>query len=465
MYEEIRNHPPVRSIYAKALVQQGLLSEEEVEQEMKEAMEALAEEHEEVKLMTPEPRTEEAQLDRTRSEEPQTAVKLPLLLDLNRQLFSTPEGFNVHRKLKPQREKRFQAGPDDPLDWGQAEALAFAALLLEGVPLRLTGQDTVRGTFSQRHLALFDTETGDGYAPIQHLNGAKAPFELHNSPLSEVGALGFEYGYSATAPEALVMWEAQFGDFVNAAQVILDQFLVSALAKWGETSRLTLLLPHGYEGSGPEHSSARIERFLTLAAEGNIRCANVSTSGQYFHLLRRQALVEKRRPLVVFTPKSLLRDARSFSTMNELATGSLQRVIDDANRSEGREQVERLVFCSGRIYYDLTDNDLYANEPRVAVARVELLYPFPYEEIMEIIGRYPNLKEVLWVQEEPKNGGARRFMFTRARERKMIPPGVVLGYVGRPYRASPGEGYPAAHRIEQERIVNDALSLSKPASG
>jgi 2-oxoglutarate decarboxylase len=458
MYDAIRKHPTVRQLYAQALVAEGFVTQDEVEAEMRQAHARLEEAHEEVKLMSPDAPTVEAQLDRTKSDEPRTAVGIEMLLHLNKQLFSSPKGFNVHRKLRPQREKRYQVGRDDPIDWGHAESLALASLLMEGVPLRMTGQDTVRGTFSQRHLRLIDTNTGKGYAPIQHLDGAKAPFELYNSPLSEVAALGFEYGYSAAAPEVLVLWEAQFGDFVNAAQVIVDQFLVSALAKWDETSRLTLLLPHGYEGAGPEHSSAREERFLTLAAEGNIRCANVSTPSQYFHLLRRQALIEKRRPLVVFTPKSLLRDQRSFSPLRELSEGSLQRVIDDPNRADAREKVTRLLFCSGRIYYDLTSHEGYGDE-RIAIARVEMLYPFPYEEIERIVASYPNVREVTWVQEEPKNMGARRFMFTRTRERQLMPEGVTLGYNGRPYRASPGEGYPAAHRIEQERILSEALTL------
>jgi 2-oxoglutarate decarboxylase len=459
MYEQIKSHAPVRKLYADSLVKAGLVTEEEVTKLLSTAHDRLSEAHEEVKLMSPvETRTDEMHLDRTRSVEPDTTVPIECLLDYNRQLFSTPEGFNVHRKLEPQRAKRLAVGPDDPIDWAHAEALAFASLLEDGVPLRLTGQDSARGTFSQRHLMLSDVQTGRKYAPIQHLREAKAPLELHNSPLSETAALGFEYGYSAAAPEALVIWEAQFGDFFNAAQVIVDQFIVAALAKWGETSRLTLLLPHGYEGAGPEHSSARIERFLTLAAEGNIRVANVSTPAQYFHLLRRQALIEKRRPLVVFTPKSLLREPRASSLLRELTTGSLQRVIDDPNRIGARDQVTRLIFCSGRIYYDLTGSELYENE-KVAVARVELLYPFPYEEIVDLVSGYPNVKEVIWVQEEPKNAGARRFIFTRARERSLMPEGVTLDYIGRPYRASPGEGYPAAHVFEQNRIITEALTL------
>jgi len=458
MYDVIKKHPPVRKIYADQLVAQGTLPAEEPARMLDSAKERLAEAHENIKHQEGPP-TGELQLDRTQSEEPDTSYPLDGLLELNQEVFSPPEDFNVHRKLGPQRSKRAEIGPDDLVDWGQAEALAFGTLLVQGHPLRLTGQDTARGTFSQRHLVLHDEQTGRTFAPIQHLRDAKASFEIHNSPLSEVGALGFEYGYGVQAPETLVMWEAQFGDFVNAAQVTVDQFIVSGLAKWGETSRLTLLLPHGYEGAGPEHSSAREERFLTLAAEGNIRCANVSTPAQYFHLLRRQALVEKIRPLVVFTPKSLLRNQRSFSTLRELAEGSLRRVIDDPTAEGRREKVTRLLLCAGRIYYELTGHERYAGNERVAVARVEILYPFPREEIVELIASYPNLTEILWVQEEPRNMGARRFMFTRNRERELVPEGVKLDYIGREYRASPGEGYPAAHSIEQNRIVTEALTV------
>jgi 2-oxoglutarate dehydrogenase E1 component len=457
MYELIKKHPPVRKLYADALVAQGILPAEEPERMLDAAKQRLAEAHEDIKHMEGPP-TGELQLERTQSEEPDTKYALDDLLSLNRQLFTAPEDFNVHRKLAPQRAKRAEAGPDDPVDWGQAEALAFASLLVQGTPLRLTGQDSARGTFSQRHLVLVDTATGARHAPVQHIEGATASFEIHNSPLSEAAALGFEYGYGVQAPEALVMWEAQFGDFVNAAQVAVDQFIVSGLAKWGETSRLTLLLPHGYEGAGPEHSSGREERFLTLAAEGNIRCANVSTPAQYFHLLRRQGLVEKVRPLIVFTPKSLLRNQRSFSPLRALAEGGFRRVIDDPTAEGRRDEVTRLLLCTGRIYYDITGHDRYAGNERVAAARVELLYPFPRQEIVDLIASYPNLSEILWVQEEPKNMGARRFMFTRNRERELVPEGVKLDYIGREYRASPGEGYPAAHNLEQDRIVSEALS-------
>jgi 2-oxoglutarate dehydrogenase E1 component len=458
MYALIKQHPPVRKLYADALVAQGIVPADEPDRMLAAAKEALAEAHEDIKHQEGPP-TGELQLDRSQSEEPDTTYPVDELLDVNKQIFTAPEEFNVHPKLAPQRAKRAEIGPDDLVDWGQAEALAFGTLLKQGSPLRLTGQDSARGTFSQRHLVLVDVKTGEKYAPVQHLEGAQASFEIHNSPLSEAAAVGFEYGYGVQAPEALVMWEAQFGDFVNAAQVAVDQFIVSGLAKWGETSRLTMLLPHGYEGAGPEHSSAREERFLTLAAEGNIRAANVSTPAQYFHLLRRQARVSKIRPLIVFTPKSLLRNQRSFSTLRELAEGSLQRVIDDPTAHARRDKVTRLLLCTGRIYYDITGHELYAGNEQVAVARVEMLYPFPREEIVELIASYPNLTEILWVQEEPKQMGARRFMFTRNRERELVPEGVKLDYVGREYRASPGEGYPAAHRLEQDRIVREALSV------
>ncbi|MEX0993267.1 MAG: multifunctional oxoglutarate decarboxylase/oxoglutarate dehydrogenase thiamine pyrophosphate-binding subunit/dihydrolipoyllysine-residue succinyltransferase subunit [Solirubrobacterales bacterium] len=461
MYERISNHPPVRQIYAKALIAQEVITPEEVERELIDAQRLLAEAHEAVKMREDTPTAEQAVLDRTQSVEPDTSYSVAALIDLNRQLFAEPAGFEVHRKLAPQRAKRATIEPESRIDWGQAEAIALATLLVQGVPLRLTGQDTVRGTFSQRHLTLVDAKTGRRHTPIQSLDGAKAPLELYNSPLSEMGALGFEYGYGVEAPDMLVIWEAQFGDFVNAGQVIVDQFIVSGLAKWGSTSRLTLLLPHGYEGAGPEHSSAREERFLTLAAEGNIRVANVTTPAQHFHLLRRQALVAKARPLIVFTPKSLLRHPTATSALSELAEGSLQRVIDDPHAATRRDRVTRLLLCSGRIYYDLTGSDLYENNERVAVARVEVLYPFPLEQIRALIDSYPSLTEVAWVQEEPKNMGAKRFMFTRELELDLIPEGIDLAYVGRPYRASPGEGYPADHGLEQERILREALEPVK----
>jgi 2-oxoglutarate dehydrogenase E1 component len=284
--------------------------------------------------------------------------------------------------------------------------------------------------------------------------------ELHNSPLSEIACLGFEYGYSMEAPETLVLWEAQFGDFVNSAQVIIDQFIVSALSKWGQTTRLTLLLPHGYEGSGPEHSSARLERFLILAAEGNIRVANLTTPAQYFHLLRRQARVAKQRPLVIMTPKSLLRLPQATSRIEHLSESRFFPVLSEPRIDE--EKVTRLVLCTGKIYYDLKGHATRENNEGVAISRVELLYPFPQQQILDEVARYPNLREVLWVQEEPRNMGARAHMSPRLLH--ILPSPLEFGYVGRPERASPGEGYPAAHTVEQNRIIRTALDVATPVS-
>ena len=382
-------------------------------------------------------------------------------MGLNEDLLRFPEGFNVHPKLLKQLERRRETvGPDGGIDWAHAEALAFASLLSEGTPVRLTGQDVERGTFSQRHLVLHDVKTGQRVSPIQQLPGALAPMELHNSPLSEIACLGFEYGYSMEAPETLVLWEAQFGDFVNSAQVIVDQFIISALAKWGQTTRLTLLLPHGYEGSGPEHSSARLERFLTLAAEGNMRVANLTTPAQYFHLLRRQARVAKQRPLIIMTPKSLLRLPQATSRIEHLSESRFFPVLSEPRIDE--EKVTRLVLCSGKIFYDLKGHATRENNEGVAISRVELLYPFPQTQIEEEISRYPNLREVAWVQEEPRNMGARAHMSPRMLQ--MLPSALEFGYIGRPERASPGEGYPAAHTQEQTRIIRTALDLSIPVS-
>jgi len=307
---------------------------------------------------------------------------------------------------------------------------------------------------------LHDAQTGQRISPIQSLPRATAPMELHNSPLSEMACVGFEYGYSMEAPETLVLWEAQYGDFVNGAQVIIDQFIVSALAKWGQTTRLTLLLPHGYEGSGPEHSSGRLERFLQLAAEGNIRVANLTTPAQYFHMLRRQAHVAKQRPLVIMTPKSLLRLPQATSRIEHLSEARFYPVLAEPRIDE--EKVTRLVLCTGKIFYDLKGHATRENNEGVAITRVELLYPFPQRQIEEEIARYPNLREVVWAQEEPRNMGARAHMSPRLLQ--MLPSTLEFGYVGRPERASPGEGYPAAHTVEQTRIIRTALDLSVPVS-
>ncbi len=467
MYQAIKKHPSVRELFARQLIDNGVVTEQESTEMTDSVWAELAESHQELKERIAsskgvEHQTGEYQLDRTPSPEVKTAVPLDRLHVLGEELLSVPDGFEVHPKLVKQLEQRREAiETGQGIVWAHAEALAFASLLTEGIPIRLTGQDTERGTFSQRHLVLHDPKTGQEHCAIQHLPGALAPMELHNSPLSEMACVGFEYGYSQEGPETLVLWEAQFGDFVNGAQVVIDQFIVSGLVKWGQTSRLTLLLPHGYEGSGPEHSSARLERFLQLAAEGNIRVANPTTPAQYFHLLRRQARIAKQRPLIVMTPKSLLRLAQASSTLDELAEGRFRPVLGDATVTSP-EEVRRLVLCSGKIYYELMGHPDRAENPDVAIGRVELLYPFPQNEILELVAQYPNLHEVVWVQEEPRNMGARAFMSPRLLQ--VLPEALHFGYIGRPERAASGEGYPVAHAMEQNRIVEAALDASQPIS-
>jgi len=469
MYAQIKRHERVSNLYAAALIEKGVVTKEQLDGWQQESWDELTRLHQELKATIKAAQeagevdqpTGEYQLDRSVSPTVSTAVPADKIRALTAELLTVPEGFSIHPKLVKQLERRAEAvGAEGGIDWAQAETLAFATLLTEGVPVRLTGQDVERGTFSQRHLVFHDSKTGQTYSPIQRLADAQAPMELHNSPLSEVACLGFEYGYSQEAPETFVVWEGQFGDFANAAQVIIDQFIVSGLAKWGLSSRLTLLLPHGYEGSGPEHSSARLERFLQLAAEGNIRVANLTTPAQYFHLLRRQALIAKQRPLVIMTPKSLLRLPQATNRIEHLADTRFYPVLGEPRVP--LEKVTRLVLCTGKIYYDLIGHEQRQGNEALAVGRVELLYPFPEGDIVELIDSYPNLQEVLWVQEEPRNMGARAHMFPRLMQ--IMPERLDFGYVGRPERASTGEGYPAAHNAEQNRILRTALDTEIPVS-
>ncbi len=464
MAATIKDHDPVSEIYTQTLIDQKVVTREEVDEaadtrrsglrttldELREKMESGVYEDPTVTSVGT------GELDRSASPPVQTAVKADRLKALNEALLEVPASFTIHRKLRKPLSRRTDAMESGGIEFAHAEALAFASLVSDGVHVRLTGQDTERGTFSQRHLVLHDEKTGLKYAPIQHLETASAPFELHNSPLSENACLGFEYGYASSKPESLVLWEAQFGDFANSGQVIIDSFIASGESKWGLTSRMTLLLPHGHEGAGPEHSSARLERFLSLAAEGNMRIANPSTAAQYFHLLRRQALIKKPRPLIVFTPKGQLRQPAAASNLEQLTDEHFHFILDDPRTREAREKVERVVLCSGRIYYDIDAAEARESNEKVAVVRVELLYPFPRSQIESLIKSYPNLREVAWVQEEPKNMGAWSVMSRRLPE---ISEGLDLSYIGRPERASPGEGYSVAHGREQERIVLTALTV------
>jgi 2-oxoglutarate dehydrogenase E1 component len=462
MYMQIRQHPTVRELFAAQLVAEGLIGPEEVEAQAKAMYGRIADAHKRVKENLA------AELDDLTNEqvieEPddpmlRTAVSGRQLAALNEQLLTFPKHFTPNAKLIRQMERRKSAILEGAIDWGTAEALAFASLITQGHPIRLTGQDTVRGTFSHRHLAFHDERNGEVFIPMQHLTDAQATFEVLNSPLSEVGCLGFEYGYSAADPETLVVWEAQYGDFFNNAEMIVDQFVSSARAKWGQHSRLTMLLPHGHEGSGPEHSSARIERFLQLCANDNMRLANCTTPAQYFHLLRSQGLLGDPRPLVVFTPKSLLRLKESTSKLADLSTGRFQPVIDDPTGPERRDEVRSLLLCSGRIYYELSLAPHRAEATDVAIARVEQLYPLPVESILDLVAAYPKLERLYWVQEEPQNMGAWGSL-----ERVLglaRPSNIQWDYIGRSRRASPSEGYAGSHQLEQERIVTDAFATSR----
>ncbi len=436
MAARIEAQPSVREQYAEQLVVAGALSEEEAAQLAARVEQTLKDAHERLKATFGEgvPAVAyEGRIPAATDADVVTAVAADRLRELNNELLEAPEGFTVHPKLARQLERRRTTLSEGGIDWGQAEELAFASLLVEGIPVRLTGQDTERGTFSHRHLVLHDVRTGEAYTPVQSLKDAAASFEVHNSPLSEFACVGFEYGYSVAAPETLVCWEAQFGDFVNGAQVAVDQFIVSGLSKWGQTSRLTLLLPHGYEGNGPEHSSARLERFLQLAAQENIRVANCTTAAQHFQLLR-------------------LKEASS--KLADLTDGSFRQVIPDPDVSP--ENVRRLVLCSGKFYYDLAGHELRHEAPWIAIGRVEQLYPFPVARTGELVRSFPNLEELVWAQEEPQNMGAWRAI--RHRLEETLQADVTLRYAGRPWRASPSEGYPTAHLREQDRIVREALS-------
>ncbi|MBI4410701.1 MAG: 2-oxoglutarate dehydrogenase E1 component [Gemmatimonadetes bacterium] len=462
LYQHIQAQPSVRARWAEALLTKGVVSREHVDTEWQRVYQRLVEAQDAVRRAGDAPAKNGNGDPAAAVAEPvvETAVPAEKLLAYDRELHSWPDGFTVHPKLVRALGRRSKLLPEGgPIDWGHAESLALAALLADGTAIRLTGQDTARGTFSQRHLVLHDASTGRKYIPLGNLREAAAPLEVHNSPLSEMGVLGFEYGYSIAVPDALVLWEAQFGDFVNAAQVMVDQFISAGGAKWAQHSRLVLLLPHGYEGQGPEHSSARLERFLQLAAEDNLRVANCSTPAQYFHLLRRQALSRELRPLVVLTPKSLLRHPRAASRLEELANGSFRPVLDDAAARDRTGEIRRLVLCTGKVYYDLLAGLEAAGDSAgaLAIARVEQLYPFPQEELTALVQRYGALDELVWVQEEPQNMGAWRFVEPRLRA--IAGERVGVGYIGRPERASPAEGYASRHEREQTRIVRAACTL------
>jgi 2-oxoglutarate decarboxylase len=466
MYRKIKEHRTARELYMRKLVAESLITEADAANDFETAYSAVAEAHKRVKAtLASDPLEESEESNAAEAEAPRPSTQVPraTLIGLNEQLITAPTDFHVFPKLAKQLERRRVAVTegDRGIDWGTAESLAFASLLLEAHPIRLSGQDTQRGTFSQRHLVFHDDRNGGQWIPMEHLVGAAATFEVYNSPLSEVGCLGFEFGYSASDPTTLVLWEAQYGDFVNNAQLIVDQFISSSLAKWGQRSRLVLLLPHGYEGNGPEHSSARLERFLQLSAHGNMRVASVSTAAQYFHLLRDQAIATTVRPLVVMTPKSLLRLKESACALDDLAGGEFAAVIDDPVTSAGakqRKKVRTVLLCTGKIYYELELHPDRRDAEDLAIVRVELLNPLPVDEILALVRNYPNVEQLYWVQEEPSNMGAWLHLARPIGLRR--PYDIRWDYIGRPRRASPSEGSVGSHRLEQERIATTALSTS-----
>jgi 2-oxoglutarate dehydrogenase complex dehydrogenase (E1) component-like enzyme len=387
-----------------------------------------------------------------------TGVGLEVIKRIADSYAALPEGFTVHPRLKPQVDRRVAMATEGEIDWGFAELVAFGALVLDGVPVRLAGQDSRRGTFAHRHSVLVDRRTGEEYTPLKNLDPTQAPFWVYDSLLSEFAAMGFEYGYSVANPAALVCWEAQFGDFADGAQTIVDEFLSSGEAKWGQRSRLTLLLPHGYEGQGPDHSSARPERFLQLCAEDNMTVATATTPANYFHLLRRQALSAVQRPLVVFTPKSLLRLRVATSAVEDVTGGGFRPVLPDPGvhgQPLDPPAVRRILLCTGKVFYDLaawrTEHDIRDT----AIIRVEQLYPLPAGPIQAALGDFPQATEHLWVQEEPENQGAWSYMALRLPA--LLPAGTRLAVRARPATAAPAVGSHTVHEAQQRTLIESAL--------
>lgn len=468
VYKKMAKHPTVREIYANQLQEIGLLSQEEIDQMTRSVQETLQIEYEKIADKNKDHRVTEVEVPEVIIKgipRMETGVPFDTLRELNSALLKWPEGFKVYPKLKRILERREKALEENgKVEWALAEALAFATILKDGTPIRLTGQDSERGTFAQRHIVLHDAETNETFSPLHRLPQANASFAVHNSPLSEAAVVGFEYGYNVFAPETLVIWEAQYGDFSNTAQPLFDQFVSAGRAKWGQKSGLVLLLPHGYEGQGPEHSSARPERFLQLAAENNWTVASVTSAAQYFHILRRQAAAlrtEFVRPLVIMTPKSLLRHPLTTSPGTDLSMGHFQTVLEQPELGKKADKVKRLILTTGKIAIDLSaevgSGKENQNFDEIHIVRLEQLYPFPKEKVEVILEHYPNLEEIAWVQEEPKNMGAWYYIAPILFE--LASGSLKVSYIGRPDRSSPAGGDPDIHKKEQERIVNQALKI------
>jgi 2-oxoglutarate dehydrogenase E1 component len=463
MYEIIKTHPTAREVWGARLVRERVATEADVEAAARVVADALGEIFKQVKAKGEEEVGTPVDAHPPRFDHPGTAVEAERLTRLNAAMLTWPDGFTLHSTLQRTLARRRDGLQSGGIDWGHGEALAFGSLLEDGTAVRMSGQDAERGTFSHRQAVLHDVITGETYTPLAHLPHGRAPFKIYNSPLSELAVMGFEFGFSTAATGDLVLWEAQYGDFANVAQPIIDQFLSASHSKWGQDSGLVLLLPHGYEGQGPEHSSARLERYLQLTAEDNMSVAYLSTPAQYFHALRRQAMRRVRRPLVLIQPKSLLRLPAAMSSLEQLSTGRFEPVLDDPAAAAHRPRVRRVVFCTGKIYYDMLDARTRAGDDSgVALVRVEELAPWPHEAIAAVVDAYSNIEDVVWAQEEPRNMGA--WTYVSPRLRASTGTQLPVRYVGRPERASPAEGYASVHAVEQARIVGDALTLAPAGS-
>jgi 2-oxoglutarate dehydrogenase E1 component len=467
MYKAIASHPTVRERWSRTLIEKGAVAADLPDTLVKKYFDELEAAYAALKpdqdyapppASAPPPGTAAKAV---------TGVAIDRLRDINDALLARPAGFNFHRKLERgmQRRRTAFASPDErTIDWATAEELALATILADGIAVRMTGEDVERGTFSHRHAVFHDAETGKQLIPLREFPQARAAFEIHNSPLSENAAVGFEFGYNVQEPKRLVIWEAQYGDFINGAQVMLDQFVISARAKWGLTPSLVFLLPHGYEGQGPEHSSARPERFLESAADINLRLVNCTTPAQYFHVLRRQAALLERDPLPLFvlTPKSLLRHPLVTSTPRELEQGQFLSVLDDGDARGRGGSIERVVLCSGKVYVDLVTSERRNAARNVAICRIEQLYPFPRIALNEVLGQYPTVRDVVWLQEEPENMGA--WEFVRPLLEELIADRCPLRYVGRTRSASPSEGSAAWHQANQRKLIEQAFDIDGTAA-
>jgi len=469
MYDIIRKHPTLREIYAKQLIQSNVCDQNFTDSLMNDRMAELQKIYEQAKAQAPKVKTfkfENAWAGLKKGgaldfEKPtNTSVDLATLQQIGQKIAEIPSGFNLHPKLTKLIETRKnQAANKEGCDWGMAELLAYGSLLNENTSVRLTGQDCVRGTFTHRHAGFYDVKTNEAYFPLKQLNSGKTNFCVYDSILSEYAVLGFEYGNSITDPSFLTMWEAQFGDFANGAQIMIDQFIAAGESKWQQMSGLVMLLPHGYEGQGPEHSSARLERFLQLCAQSNMTVANLTTPAQIFHALRRQVKRDFRKPLVVMSPKSLLRHPRATSMISELAQGTFQEVIADTLLADN-SKVEKIVFVSGKLYYELLEQREKLNDQKTALVRLEQISPFPHWKIKEIFKMYPNAKKVIWAQEEPQNMGAFTYVYFKfAHILNEINSKAQFGYIGRPDRASPATGSIYRHKVEQQEIVDKVFKV------